>query len=69
MAENEKKLRLDLDSFMEEGYDGIYTEYDIGGEGHYITIESKDKKKFLDAFGKAFSDRAKDMLEEVKEED
>jgi len=60
-----KELTLNLDSYSEEGY--WYTEYDIGGAGHSITIKAEDKEKFLDAFAKEHRDRAESMLEEVKE--
>ena len=63
----EKKLYLDLDSYSEEGY--FYTDYDIGGAGHSITIKAEDKEKFLDAWAKEHRDRAEQMLAEVKEEE
>jgi len=61
-----KKLRLDLDDVFDEY---IYTEYDIGGEGHSVTINEKDKEKFLDAISKEFRDRVKEALCEDDEED
>ena len=60
----DKKLYLDLDSYSEEGY--IYTEFDIGGAGHSITIKAENKEKFLNAFAKEYRDRAEKMLEVKK---
>ena len=61
-----KLLKLDLDALVEEGY--FYTKYDIGGDGHSITIDADNKEKFLDAFAKETRDRAEKMLEEEEEE-
>lgn len=61
----EKELTLDLDDLYQDGY--YYTKYDIGVSGHSITIKEKDKEKFLDAFAKEWRDRAKELLNEVKE--
>lgn len=58
-----KYLSIDLDSMMEDGYD-FYTEYDIGGRGHYITIKEEDKEKFLEAFGKRWIEKAREALYE-----
>ncbi len=63
----EKELCLNLDSYSEDGY--FYTEYDIGGAGHSITIKAEDKEKFLDAWAKEHREKAEQMLEEVKEEE
>lgn len=54
------ELRLDLDELYTEGY--YYTDYDIGGAGHSITIESKDKEAFLDAFAAEWRKRAEARL-------
>ncbi len=51
------KLRLDLDSMSEESY--FYTEFDIGKEGHTITIDGKNKEKFLDEYAKVWRDEQK----------
>jgi hypothetical protein len=45
-------LRLDLDELFDYAY--FYTKYDIGGEGHAITIREEDKERFLDAFTAEF---------------
>lgn len=58
-----KELYLDLDSYSEEGY--FYTNYDIGGAGHSITIKTEDKEKFLDAWAKEHRNRAEQLLEKV----
>ena len=55
---------MDLDSYSEDGY--FYTDYDIGGAGHSITIKVEDKEKFLDAWAKEHREKAEKMLEEVK---
>lgn len=60
------KLRLDLDSMAEEEY--FYTEYDIEGSGHSITIKEEDKEKFLDAWAKVWRNRAEKTLTKVIEE-
>jgi len=59
------ELTLSLDALAEDGY--FYTKYDIGGSGHDITIKSKDKEKFLDAFAAEWRKRAEEALEEVEE--
>ena len=61
-----KILRLNLDSLAEEGY--FYTEYDIGEEGHAITINAEDKEKFLDAYAAEWRKRAEASLEEPIED-
>ena len=61
------KLRIDLDELYTEGY--YYTEYDIGGEGHGITIEEHDKEAFLDAFAAEWRKRAERALAKLDEED
>ena len=62
-----KTLTLNLDSLWEDSY--IYTEYDIGGRGHSITIVAEDKESFLDAFAQEWRDRAEGALEEDDEEE
>ena len=65
MQRNEKiedKLVLDLDEMYTEGF--YYTEYDIGGSGHSITIKKEDKEKFLDAFAAEWRKRASESLRE-----
>jgi hypothetical protein len=57
-----KALCLSLDEVWQDGY--FYTEFDIGGMGHYIYIRPEDKEKFLDAFAKEWRDRAKTALTE-----
>lgn len=53
-------LRLDLDELYTEGY--YYTEFDIGGAGHSITIKASDKEAFLDAFVAEWRKRVERML-------
>ena len=60
-----KELILELDDLYQDGY--YYTEFDIGGAGHSITIKEEDKDKFLDAFAKEWRDKA-EMLLEAKNE-
>lgn len=62
-----KKLVLDLDAFSCNGY--VYTKYDLGGEGHRIIINEKNKEKFLDAFAKEYREMAEEALEEYTEDD
>ena len=59
-----KKLRLDLDVIVEDS-EYFYTEYDIEGDGHSITIKAEDKEKFLDAYAKVWRDRAEKELKVV----
>ena len=60
-------LRLELDSLFEDSY--FYTEFDIGDEGHSITIDTDNKEEFLDAFAAEFRERAKNLLEHPEIED
>ena len=60
-------LRLDLDSLYGDGY--FYTGYDIGGEGHAVTINASNKEEFLDAFAKEFRRRAEELLEHPEIDD
>lgn len=62
-----KYLRLSLDEMFQGYY--YYTEYDIGGAGHSITIKTEDKEAFLDAFAKEWRDRAEQALEQDNEEE
>lgn len=64
---DEDKLRLDLDSLYEGGY--FYTGYDIGGDGHAITINASNKEEFLDAFTREFRRRAEELLEHPEIDD
>ncbi len=61
------KLKLDLDSMAKEEY--IYTEFDIIGAGHSITIKAEDKEKFLDAYAAEWRKKAEKNLEIVKDEE
>lgn len=54
-------LRLELDSLFGDGY--FYTEFDVGDEGHSISINTDNKEKFLDAFAAEFRERAENLLE------
>jgi len=54
-------LRLNLDSLWEEGY--FYTTFDVGGDGHAVTIDTDRKEDFLDAFAAEFRKRAESLLE------
>jgi len=54
-------LTVDLDNLYGDGY--FYTEFDIGGAGHAITIKAKDKEKFLHAFAEEWKVRARNALE------
>ena len=60
-------LRLDLDTLWEDAF--FYTELDIGGEGHAITIDTDKKEDFLDAFAAEFRKRAEALLEHTEIED
>lgn len=60
-------LRLDLDSLFESGY--FYTEFDVGDEGHFITINTDNKEEFLDTFAAEFRERAKNLLKHPEIED
>lgn len=64
---NKDTLRLDLDSLFGEGY--FYTKFDKGIEGHAITIDTKHKERFLDAFAAEFRERARKLLEHPEIED
>lgn len=57
-----KYLRLNLDELYTDGY--YYTDYDIGGSGHSITINAKDKEQFLDEFVAVWRNKAEEMLQE-----
>ena len=64
---DESVLRLELDSLFEDCY--FYTEFDVGDEGHSITIDTDHKEEFLDAFAAEFRERAKNLLEHPEIED
>jgi len=57
-----KYLTLELDYLFQGEY--YYTDYDLGGSGHSITINVKDKEKFLDQFAAIWRERAEEFLEE-----
>lgn len=61
-----ERLRLDLDDMVEEY---IYSEFDIEGVGHSITIKVEDKEKFLDAYAAEWRKKAEKNLEIVKDEE
>jgi hypothetical protein len=56
-------FRLDLDGMFENSY--YYTQYDIGGEGHAITILEENKELFLNAFAAEWRKRAEEALEDI----
>ena len=60
-------LRLDLDSLYEDGY--FYTAFDVGGEGHAITIDTDNKEKFLDTFALELRRRAEKLLKHPEIDD
>jgi hypothetical protein len=60
-----KRLRLDLDELYTDGY--YYTRYDIGGEGHAIVIEEKDKDAFLDEFALIWRKKTEKLLRSWEE--
>lgn len=60
-------LRLDLDSLWEQEF--FYTDFDVGGEGHAVTIDTDRKEDFLDAFAAEFRKRAESLLEHPEIED
>jgi hypothetical protein len=65
-----KYLTLSLDELMEQGY--FYTSYDIGGRGHYITIEADDLEDFLNEFAETWKERARELMyedEDFEEDD
>jgi len=55
-----KYIHLSLDDLYTDGY--FYTDYDIGGDGHWIIIKAADREKFLDAFAAEFRARAEAKL-------
>lgn len=57
-----KTITLNLDEMFQSDY--YYTEFNIGGSGHSITVDLENKDKFLDAFAKEWRDRAESLLEE-----
>jgi len=59
------KLRLDLDDLYTDGY--YYTSFDVGGGGHSIVIEAKDRDAFLDEFARIWREKAAEALEEWRE--
>ena len=61
------KLELDLDGFWQDEY--FYTEYDIGGRGHSIVIDAKDKAKFVDSFLAEMRKRLERGLQPVTDDD
>lgn len=65
--EESDQLELDLDGIYEDGY--FYTEYDVGGCGHKIIINTKDKEVFLDAWAKEWRNKAEAGLTPVEDED
>ena len=58
-------LELNLDELYDEGY--YYTEYNIGGSGHSILINDKDKEVFLDAFATEWRKNAENLLKIIVE--
>jgi hypothetical protein len=60
-----KYLTLNLDELYSDGY--YYTDYDIGGSGHSITIYAEDKEEFLDQFAAIWRKKAEELLEEDDE--
>lgn len=64
---DEKKLQLCLDDVAEDSF--IYTKYDIGGQGHYITILEKDKEAFLDEYIRLVREQISEKLYIVEEEE
>jgi len=65
IEEAQKVLELDLDDLFQGAY--FYTDYDIGGRGHYINIRAENKEKFLDAMSKEFRKRVEESLEECED--
>lgn len=57
---NQGYLFLDLDELYTEGY--YYTAFDVGGAGHSILIEEKDKDQFLDSFAAEWRRRTEKLL-------
>lgn len=55
-----QQLHLGLDELYMDGY--YYTHLDIGGGGHSITIEAKDKEEFLDEFARIWREKAEKRL-------
>ena len=66
MVDKKKNLTLDLDDLYTDGY--YYTDFDIEGSGHSITIKAEDKEDFLIAFSKEWAKRAEKKLFEVEDE-
>lgn len=63
MSEKRKNLMLDLDGFFDEFPS---TTYDIGGQGHSITIKAEDKEK---AIAEMVAQYRKDLEDSFEEED
>ena len=62
-----KYITLSLDEINQSDY--FYTDYDVGGEGHYITIRAENKAKFLDAWAAEWRRRASELLEKREDND
>ena len=65
--DEEPKLILDLDGLYTDGY--FYTSFDIGGAGHSILIEAKNKEAFLDEFTKIFRTKIEEFMTVHSEDD
>ena len=63
-----KKLVLDLDEIFGD-IQYPQTQYDIGGLGHYIIINAKDKNKAIDEMVAEFRERLDYGFEEEEEEE
>jgi len=64
---SDENLKIDLDGFW--GGDYFYTEFDIGGQGHFIIIDAKNKEAFIAAFMKEVESRLRGCLKPADEDD
>ena len=53
-------IHLSLDDLFGDGY--FYTDYCIGGGGHWVVVKAEDREKFVDAFCAEFRKRVENKL-------
>ena len=62
-----KVLELSLDGLYDDGFPS--SKSDIGGRGHYINIEIKDREAFLDEMAANYRENIDESLYEVDWDD